>query len=200
MAKSIDSKTLFLTTSPRTPEKMVSEISLLIEHFEGKKWNCDSQKAFMQMLRDEDFFKGKGDKDPAFSARDRINRAPKALRLVNLSPTISPTQAGKAFISSSNKEEVLLRQMLKFQVPSPYHHPSAKAAHFCIKPYLEMLRLVRHMGVLKFDELQIFGLQLTDWHNFDKIVRKKVVVYSARKNRRSGFYPHHHRSKSSNSQ
>lgn len=35
----IDSRTLFLTTSPRTPNKMIPEISLLIEHFTGEKWN-----------------------------------------------------------------------------------------------------------------------------------------------------------------
>lgn len=61
---------------------------------------------------------------------------------------------------------------MKFQVPSPYHIPSSNAAKFWIKPYLELIRLIRVLGTLKFDELQIFGLQLTDWHNFDKIIAK----------------------------
>ncbi len=82
------------------------------------------------------------------------------------------TPAGQALLASKRKEEVLLRQILKFQVPSPYHKPTVKAASFWVKPYLEILRLVRTMGTLRFDELQIFGMQLTDWRNFDDIVEK----------------------------
>jgi hypothetical protein len=37
---------------------------------------------------------------------------------------------------------------------------------------LEILRLIRHFGTLKFDELQIFGLQLIDYRLFDVIVDK----------------------------
>lgn len=168
----INSQLLFLTTSPRTPEKMIPEIGLLIKHFTGCHWNSETQSAFMSILRDEQFFNGEGEKDPAFSARDRINRAPKSLGFVVLSPRISITPAGQALLTSKQKDEVFLRQMLKFQVPSPYHKPTAKAASFWVKPYLEILRLVRTMGTLKFDELQIFGMQLTDWHNFENIVQK----------------------------
>lgn len=81
----ISSRTLFLTTSPRTPSKMIPEIRLLAEHFLGKKWNKESQGEFMEVLKHENFFNGKGEKDPAFSARDRINRAPKSLGFVKLS-------------------------------------------------------------------------------------------------------------------
>ena len=38
----INSRTLFLTTSPRTPSKMIPEITLLVEHFAGKKWDKES--------------------------------------------------------------------------------------------------------------------------------------------------------------
>lgn len=57
----------------------------------------------------------------AFSARDRINRAPKSLGFVDLKPYIKLTEAGENFISGKRTEEVLLRQLLKFQLPSPYH-------------------------------------------------------------------------------
>lgn len=126
----------------------------------------------MNILKDENFFNAKGQNDPAFSARDRINRAPKALGFVSLSPTISLTPAGQSLVTSKRKDEVLLRQILKFQVPSPFHKPSAKAANFCVKPYLEILRLVRTLGTLKFDELQMFGMLLTNWRDFDIIVAK----------------------------
>ena len=43
-----------------------------------------------------------------FSARDRINRAPKALGFVSLNPTIELTEVGKLFVTSKRKEEILL--------------------------------------------------------------------------------------------
>lgn len=168
----IDSQVLFLTTSPRTPSKMIPEISLLVENFEGESWNKTNQTRFMEILRDEQFFNGTAVNDPAFSARDRINRAPKALGFVKLSPKIELTPAGVVLINAKSPEEIFLRQFLKFQIPSPYHIPSTRATEFWIKPYLEMLRLVRVMGTLRFDELQIFGMQLTNWKNFDQIVDK----------------------------
>ncbi len=187
MARPIDSKVLFLTTSPRTPEKMIPEIELLVEHFTSNLWNNDTQRAFMDILREEQFFNGKGENNPALSARDRINRAPKSLGFVILSPCISLTPAGQALLTSKRKEEVFLRQMLKFQVPSPYHKPTRRAASFCVKPYLEMLRLVRTMGTLRFDELQIFGMQLTDWHNFESIVQKIENFRVARMEYQGGY-------------
>ena len=183
----IDSQLLFLTTSPRTPEKMIPEIGLLVEHFAGNHWNNETQCAFMDILREEQFFNGKGENDPAFSARDRINRAPKSLGFVVLSPHISITSAGQALLTSKRKEEVFLRQMLKFQIPSPYHKLTAKAASFWVKPYLELLRLVRTMGTLKFDELQIFGMQLTDWRNFENIVQK-IEAFRIAKVEHQGSY------------
>lgn len=171
MAK-IDSKVIFVTTSPRTPEKMIPEIELLNSHFSGQLWNKETQLAFMELLKEKNFFNGEGTNDPAFSARDRINRAPKSLGFVVLSPVITLTPAGLELVTSRRKEEIFLRQLLKFQVPSPYHKPSANATIFWVKPYLELFRLVRYFGSLKFDEIMIFGLQLVDYRQFDTIVLK----------------------------
>ena len=168
----IDSKVIFVTTSPRTPAKMIPEIGLLNAHFAGQSWNNETQRAFMGLLREENFFNGEGANDPAFSARDRINRAPKALGFVVLSPTIQLTAAGEELVNSRRKDEVFLRQLLKFQVPSPFHKPTENSAEFWVKPYLELFRLIRHFGSLKFDELKIFGLQLVDYRKFDIIVEK----------------------------
>jgi len=170
MAKPIDSKVIFVTTSPRTPAKMIPEIGLLNTHFAGQRWNNQTQRAFMELLREENFFNGEGANDPAFSARDRINRAPKALGFVILSPTIQLTPAGEELVNSRRKDEIFLRQLLKFQVPSPFHKPTANSAEFWAKPYLELFRLIRHFGSLKFDELKMFGLQLVDYREFDTIV------------------------------
>jgi hypothetical protein len=167
----IESKILFITTSPRTPFKMLPEIELLNAHFAGKKWDTETQTAFMQLLREENFFNGEGTNDPAFSARDRINRAPKALGFVTLLPVIGLTAAGQELIQTKHKEEVFLRQLLKFQLPSPYHKP-IKTAQFWIKPYLEIFRLIRYFGSLNFDEVMLFGLQLVDYKIFDSIAAK----------------------------
>ncbi len=168
----IDSKVIFVTTSPRTPAKMIPEIELLNTHFSGQIWNTDTQRAFMELLKEENFFNGEGANDPAFSARDRINRAPKSLGFVVLSPTIRLTPAGTELVEAKRKEEIFLRQLLKFQIPSPYHKPTENSADFWVKPYLELFRLVRHFGSLKFDELMLFGLQLVDYRQFDTIVAK----------------------------
>lgn len=168
----IDSKVIFVTTSPRTPAKMIPEIELLNTHFSGQIWNTDTQRTFMELLKEENFFNGEGANDPAFSARDRINRAPKSLGFVVLSPTIRLTPAGTELVEAKRKEEIFLRQLLKFQIPSPYHKPTENSADFWVKPYLELFRLVRHFGSLKFDELMLFGLQLVDYRQFDTIVAK----------------------------
>lgn len=166
---------------------MIPEIELLNTHFSGQKWNTQTQVAFMKLLREENFFHGQGANDPAFSARDRINRAPKSLGFLVLSPNIRLTSAGLELLNSKRKEEVFLRQLLKFQLPSPYHKPTERAAKFWIKPYLEIFRLVHHFGSLKFDELRLFGLQLTDYRDFDSIVAK-IEVFRKQKERNKGSY------------
>ena len=170
----LKSKTLFFTTSPRTPLKMIPEIQVLHSNFEGQKWNSDTQVAFIRKLAEGSDFDGKGsEKDMAFSARDRINRAPKALGFVDLKPYIQLTDAGELFISGKRTEEVLLRQLLKFQLPSPYHkEPEEFKGLFCVKPYLEIFRLIYELGTVSFDELMIFGMQLTHYNKFDSIVKE----------------------------
>lgn len=104
--------------------------------------------------------------------QEKYSNAPLALGFVDETPMHRLTAAGKALITARRKEEVFLRQLLKFQIPSPYHKTSEKAAPFYVKPYLEILRLIFTLGTLKFDELMIFGLQLTDFRNFGAIVKK----------------------------
>ncbi len=186
MAK-IDSKLIFVTTSPRSPAKMIPEIELLNSHFAGQKWNTNTQTTFMKLLKEENFFNGEGANDPAFSARDRINRAPKSLGFVVLSPLINLTPAGIDLIKSKRKEEIFLRQLLKFQLPSPFHKPTITSANFWVKPYLELFRLIRYFGYLKFDELMIFGLQLVDYKIFDSII-SKIEQFRLSKAQNEGNY------------
>lgn len=168
----LKSKTLFFTTSPRSPLKMIPEIETLYNNFEGKIWNNDTQVAFIKKLAEGSAFEGQGsDKDMALSARDRITRAPKALGFVDLKPVIKLTEPGKKLISGKRTEEVLLRQLLKFQLPSPYHkEPEQFNGLFGVKPYLEIFRLIYELGTVSFDELMIFGMQLTHYNKFEQVV------------------------------
>ena len=180
--------TLFETTSPRTPLLMLPEISLLISRFSGQKWDKKTQDAFTNALYEQDDNKGKrlrsGYTD--LVARDRINRSPKKFGFVLLSPVITLSRAGQIFLEATNKEDILLRQFLKVQFPSCYHLPGKHCASFWVKPYLELFRLIRHFGSLSFDELMLFGLQLTDYHLFDSVVeqisdfRKEKTIYKGK--------------------
>lgn len=173
MARLNSNRMLFFTTSPRTPFKMIPEIDLLGDKFSGQKWNKKTQVRFIELLSQEGFFNGNGSRNNLdFSARDRINRAPKALGFVRLNPKVELTEVGKLFVTSKRKEEILLRQLLKFQFPSPFHMQSTQGkAVFWIKPYLEILRLIYHFGTLSFDEVMLFGLQMTSYNMFDDIVQ-----------------------------
>ena len=185
----IDNKLLFFTTSPRTPAKMVPEIQLLHENFSGLSWNKSTQEQFIDKLAQSDFFEGKGSPtDKAFSARDRINRAPKALGFINLKPHIELTEAGNAFVYGKRPQEIFLRQLLKFQLPSPYHveHQNIIGT-FCIRPYLEILRLVRELEYITFDEFKIFAVQMTDYHKFNTI-KESILCFRQGKEENKGQY------------
>jgi len=191
---------LFFVTSPRSPLKMRPEMDLLVSKFGGQRWkrNRRLQAAYANELAKLPDFKGKGsESEPTFTSRDRMTRAPKALGFVDLD-NISLTSAGKLFFDDDLQEEILLRQALKFQLPSPFHSVSKKVVKkFCVRPYLEILRLVYTLGRLSFDELSLFGLQLTDWHDFDAIVNTVRVFRKERENHKGRYkqFIHRHKSK-----
>lgn len=51
-------KAIFATAFPRTPTKMIPVIELLHTHFSGMEWNSSTQKKFMDLSREENFFDG----------------------------------------------------------------------------------------------------------------------------------------------
>lgn len=185
----IKGKMLFFTTSPRTPIKMIPEIKLLNEKFEGQKWNNDTQERFMDELANSTFFEGSGSSsNKSFSARDRINRAPKALGFIDLTPTISLTPAGKELVYGKRPQEVFLRQLLKFQLPSPFHKENNQTEGvFFVRPYLEIIRLIRDLDCLSFDECKIFAVQLTSYHKYNDI-KGKIVQFRKNKSIHKGEY------------
>ena len=179
----LQGRTLFFITSPRTPQKMIPEIEILVNNFANRVWDKPSQEDFIKCLVSGSNFEGVGSpKNLDFSARDRINRGPKALGFVDLKPTISLTSAGKNFLDEETTEEALLRQLLKFQLPSPYHTETENLRGiFFVKPYLEIFRLIFTLGYVTFDELMIFGMQLTNYNKFDVVISKIIKFRDERK-------------------
>jgi hypothetical protein len=174
MANLSKTKALFGFTSPRTIEKIIPEIQILCDNFEGQKWsgNEELQAAFFQTLYDSEYYEGETfPTDPALAARDRMTRAPKAFGFVDLQPNVKLTQAGELLLTENRLDETFTRQLLKFQLPSPYHSQS-KTVDFAVKPYLELLRLIKDVGSLSKTEIALFFSQLTNIDKYDLIVSK----------------------------
>lgn len=174
MANLSKTKALFGFTSPRTIEKIIPEIQILCQNFEGQKWsgNEDLQAEFFQTLFDSEFYEGETfPTDPALAARDRMTRAPKAFGFIDLQPEVKLTQAGELLLSEKRLDELFTRQLLKFQLPSPYHTQS-KTVNFAVRPYLELIRLIKDLGSLSKTEIALFFSQLTNFNKYDEIVEK----------------------------
>ncbi|NJD21121.1 MAG: AlwI family type II restriction endonuclease [Melioribacter sp.] len=170
MANLSKTRTVFAFTSPRTIEKIIPEIQVLIKSFAGHEWNTETQIAFFHELFASEFYEGdKMPKNISLAARDRITRAPKALGFVDLRPRIALTEAGEQLLSGRRTSEVIARQLLKFQLSSPYHKIPANRG-FNVKPYLELLRLVKELGNISKMEIAIFFVQLTHYNKFNSIV------------------------------
>jgi len=181
MASIEGKRTLFFVTSPRSPLKMVDEIRLLVEHHEGQEWTESTQTEFAKELVASDSFEGYGSATLSdFSARDRIGRGPKSLGLLDLKPVIRLTPAGRAFIDGEHPRQAFLRQLMKFQLPSPYHVDPSGA--FCVRPYLELLRMTHDLGGLSKHEIALFFMQLTDFSEYDTIMSKIAAFRLARQN------------------
>ena len=143
----------------------------------------------MDALASCDFFEGNGSpKNKALSARDRITRAPKALGFVDLKPVVSLTPAGQELVYGKRPQEIFLRQLMKFQLPSPYHKENKGVeGAFGVRPYLEIMRLIRELDSLTFDEFKIFALQLTDYRLFQK-VKSAILTFREEKEQHKGQY------------
>ena len=176
MANLSKTQTVFGFTSPRTIEKIIPEIEILVDNFSGQNWNTTTQTNFFNVLFASEFYEGKTrPQNVPLAARDRITRAPKALGFVNLKPTIEITEAGKYLLSGKRTHEVIARQLLKFQLPSPYHKTPIDR-NFNVRPYLELLRLVNVIGNISKTEIALFFVQITNYNKFDSIV-EKILEY-----------------------
>ena len=176
MANLSKTQTVFGFTSPRTIEKIIPEIEILVNNFSGQQWDTNTQIDFFDTLFSSEYYEGKTrPQNVPLAARDRITRAPKALGFVDLKPTIQITDAGTQLLSGKRTHEVITRQLLKFQLPSPYHKIPVDR-NFNVRPYLELLRLVNIIGNISKTEIALFFVQITNYDKFDSIV-EKILKY-----------------------
>ena len=103
----------------------------------------------------------------------QLLRAPKALGFVDLKPYIKLTPAGELLLTEKRLDDTFTRQLLKFQLPSPYHTQSKKV-DFAVRPYLEIIRLINDLGSLSKTEIALFFSQLTNYNKYEIIVSKIV--------------------------
>ncbi|GHU42639.1 hypothetical protein FACS1894193_08330 [Bacilli bacterium] len=169
---------LFFSTSPRNPFLIKKYIEIIGENkLEGRIYDSSLQADFYQFLSKAKVAgqEAGGAKDPTFAGRDKLTRSPQALGFLitqNNKP-FEVTRAGKLLENDALFEDVLLHQLLKFQLPSKLHQEKeSNRGFFCIKPFLELLRLVDTLGYLTYQELQIFGMTLTDYRKFEDVVGK----------------------------
>src|ERR1700722_5204028 len=112
MANLSKTKALFGFTSPRTIEKIIPEIELLIQYFGGRRWDGTVQKAYFDVLFKSGFYEGdKRPENEELAARDRITRAPKALGFIDLKPVVGLTAAGETLLKGIRPHEVFAKQL-----------------------------------------------------------------------------------------
>lgn len=185
-------RTWSVPTSPRNPYKMCDELGLL-KKYEGRVWGADTQREFAGELSNAEFYEGAvSAAHPDFSARDRINRSPKTFGFIRMDEErrIRFTPAGNQLITKQGLDDLFLRQLLKWQYPSP-NHGGDDYKLFRIKPFLETLRLVRDLDGLSKKEIAIFCVAFTDFADYEA-VKKSILDYrdayqrvSGKRNRRA---------------
>lgn len=171
--KTAETRAWFMATSPRSPYKLPGTLRLLLP-FDGGRWDNAAQLRYAELLKESETYEGEVSAGhTAFAARDRINRAPQMLGFVRLSSVgktkvLHITDAGKRLSNGEQLEDLFLRQLLKWQFPSPAHDGAQYQDNFCIKPFLEALRLIRDADGLSKSELALFGLTLTKFKHYSR--------------------------------
>lgn len=172
MASANQSRAWFFPTSPRSPTKLLGELSLL-KQLDGKSWNKETQLEFSELLKTyPDFEGGISSGDPAFSARDRATRAPRLLGFVKFPERgtrgqLVFTDAGNQFLNASAREQTLIfqRQLSKVQFTSPLHK-SGGFEEMSVKPLMIMIKLLLALDSMSKEEIALFAVTLTDHRRF----------------------------------
>ena len=158
--------------------------------FAGQRWNSEAQRKFTLLLSQAAFFQGSGSTTLSdFSARDRIGRAPKTFGFLrgDSKQPLELSVAGRQLLAKDDLPDLFLHQLLKWQYPSAIHRDKDYQELFRIKPFLEMLRLIRDVGSLNKAELALFGVPFIDYRNYDAL-RETVRDFRKRLNEITGRF------------
>lgn len=174
-------------TSPRNPRLISQYVKVVKKHkLDGMNYDFNLQERFYDVLSKEKVagFDAGAAKDKALAGRDKLTRMPQVLGffITQHNKNFKVTEAGNLLSNDALFEDVLLHQMLKYQLPSPLHkEQETNKGYFKIKPFLELLRLIDKMGYLTYNEFLAYGMTFTNYNNFDKVVND-INHYRQRRN------------------
>ncbi|HEL1761629.1 TPA: AlwI family type II restriction endonuclease [Streptococcus suis] len=163
-------------TSPRNPHLISEYVKVIEKHkLDGMDYNIKFQELFYDVLSKEKVagVETGTAKDKALAGRDKLTRMPQVLGffITQQNKKFKVTEAGKLLLNDSLFDDVLVHQMLKFQLPSALHkEKDTNKGYFRIKPFLELLRLIDKMEYLTYNEFLTYGMTFTNYKNFDKVV------------------------------
>lgn len=159
LSQTAQTRAWFFPTSPRSPD-VVEEDFRLIKDLDGVYWNKQTQTDFGKRWAASAGGRSTP-KDPAFTARDRVTRAPKLLGLITIPPMqtapIRLTKTGRLYLQLSNKRSLYTKQLLKIQFPSPLHGGNSYDL-MDIKPLIAVALILEKAGPLSKEEFQLFVL------------------------------------------
>lgn len=169
-----------LVPKPRSIIKTV-EWFLSLVRIEGDFWNEKNEKGEhpvrREYLKSAHPYEEYKEKDPEINARMEFARY-QTLGLAYLDTTkdeenkrIVITKAGKELIVSENKEEIILRQLLKLQFPSNIHS-SSKYSGMRVFPLEIILRVLNEFGFVNRLEVAFSVFTCTNIKDIDSIFSK----------------------------
>ncbi len=156
------------STTVRNPNRLRDGLLVLKENFEGKSWNLNQQERFFDLLKEKGVYEIEEENYGRMAKARKQEHARKWISVLNQlgfsfayessgKPVII-TKAGNALLKHPDlEEEVFLRQLLKYQKPSPLPKQSGEAfSRVDILPFVASLKIVYKSGGISKDEISIF--------------------------------------------
>ena len=163
-------------TTPRSPQ-LISDYIKIIKKYNlaGKNYNSDLQELFYHVLSSEKVagVDAGNAKNKALAGRDKLTRMPQALGflITQNNKKFQVTEAGSLLVNKDLFSDIMLHQILKYQLPSVLHREQeTNKGRFNIKPFLELIRLINELNYLTYNEFLTYGMTFIDYHDFEKVV------------------------------
>jgi len=150
-------------TTARNPQRLREILQLLEKHFSGGVWNERTQADFTRRMIQQGLYLPKSiPKQSLLALRGRtwaaaLNRMGFARAHANEPVLI--TDVGYRLLSRNvDENDVFLRQMLKWQFPSPIE----RFSRVNLRPFVALLHLAKNLQGLSKDEIAVFMFTLLD--------------------------------------